>query len=434
VADAGGEIRTLSGTSLAFANLVTDWYSWSVRAHACGYDGSWSPARTFRVDADPPGLPGNVQSLAHTVQQWSTTNSITMLWDAATDGCEIDKYAVLWGGSPTTVPVSNPSTDTGLLFAISSALPDGQTWFHIAARDKAGNLSPGAVHVGPYWIDATAPVNPSLTASLPTDEWGPFGSATVDWEAAVDPTSGVAGYSYLWSGYSSDAPDQQWDTSGLTAAFDLLPEGQTYFHLASLDNAGNWSQPVHLGPFLVDRTAPVVQLDSPGADSDGGATFVPIVELDDSNPSSSLFTYDWLVPFAPTEEGYVRVQVFDAAGNSSQDVNDIPFTILLPAGTAAPSLPTVTAFGLPPNVPNPFNPATMIRFAVPYGTHVQLCIFDAQGRLVRTLVDDWRNGPAEHRVTWNGTDDRGRVVAGGVYTCRIRASGFEQTRRMTLVK
>ena len=64
---------------------------------------------------------------------------------------------------------------------------------------------------------------------------------------------------------------------------------------------------------------------------------------------------------------------------------------------------------------------------------VKLQVFDARGRLVRTLVDESRPaGP--HRVSWDGKDNGGRSAAAGVYMYRLSAGEFTQQRKMTLLK
>jgi hypothetical protein len=85
------------------------------------------------------------------------------------------------------------------------------------------------------------------------------------------------------------------------------------------------------------------------------------------------------------------------------------------------------------NVPNPFNPATELAFALAQPGTVRLQIYSVQGRLVATLV----NGvlaAGRHSVTWQGLDDSGRAVASGAYIVRLDASGDTQSRRITLMK
>jgi hypothetical protein len=106
----------------------------------------------------------------------------------------------------------------------------------------------------------------------------------------------------------------------------------------------------------------------------------------------------------------------------------------LPVHLAGRTLPVVPlSLILGQNLPNPFNPATTIRFGLPAGGHAQLGIYDVQGRLVRRLVD--RMVPAGfHAVRWDGRDERGVRVASGVYLYRLEAGAASRTRKMTLLR
>ncbi|MEZ4387343.1 MAG: C25 family cysteine peptidase [Candidatus Krumholzibacteriia bacterium] len=91
---------------------------------------------------------------------------------------------------------------------------------------------------------------------------------------------------------------------------------------------------------------------------------------------------------------------------------------------------TVTLSG---NFPNPFNPSTMIRFALPAAQDVELAVFDVRGHKVRTLVHG-ALAAGHHEVTWQGRDDAGRQVASGTYVYRLVTEGGQQVRKMVLVK
>jgi hypothetical protein len=95
--------------------------------------------------------------------------------------------------------------------------------------------------------------------------------------------------------------------------------------------------------------------------------------------------------------------------------------------------PIATRFHLDQSYPNPFNPQCRIRFGVPRAGRVQLKVFDVSGRLVRTLVDDNLRAGTYIRV-WDGTDNRGRSSASGVYFYRMQTADFTRTRKMLLMK
>ncbi len=90
-------------------------------------------------------------------------------------------------------------------------------------------------------------------------------------------------------------------------------------------------------------------------------------------------------------------------------------------------------FALDQNFPNPFNPTTMIRFALPKESKVSLKVYDVIGREVRTLVNgDLAAGI--NTVEWNGRNNLGQSVASGMYLYRIQAGTFVSTKKMMLLK
>jgi len=102
------------------------------------------------------------------------------------------------------------------------------------------------------------------------------------------------------------------------------------------------------------------------------------------------------------------------------------------AASDAPEVP-VGPF-LAQNAPNPFNPSTTIAYEVPAGSsRVSLKVYDAAGRLVRTLVDGSLSA-GEHRAEWDGTGDDGRRVPSGVYLYRLVVDGQAAGRRMVLLE
>jgi hypothetical protein len=111
-----------------------------------------------------------------------------------------------------------------------------------------------------------------------------------------------------------------------------------------------------------------------------------------------------------------------------------PFVIGASSATAVGGTGTPRTLALHPNVPNPFNPTTTISYDVPPGgANVTIRIYDASGRVVRTLVDD-RRAAGTHDTVWDGRNDAGTTVSSGVYFYRMVAGSFSEARRMVLLK
>lgn len=103
--------------------------------------------------------------------------------------------------------------------------------------------------------------------------------------------------------------------------------------------------------------------------------------------------------------------------------------------TAAPEAIPHRRVRLGPPRPNPFNPATELSFELTAeSSEVQLVIYDALGRHVRTLSAG-QFGPGVHLARWDGSDQRGRPVASGVYFAHLLVDGERAgTRKLALVK
>jgi hypothetical protein len=85
-------------------------------------------------------------------------------------------------------------------------------------------------------------------------------------------------------------------------------------------------------------------------------------------------------------------------------------------------------FALDANYPNPFNPATTIRYAVPVSGPVTLRVYDLLGRSVATLID----GPqpaGQHAIRFDAAG-----LPSGVYVYRFNAGAYREARSMLLVK
>jgi hypothetical protein len=108
------------------------------------------------------------------------------------------------------------------------------------------------------------------------------------------------------------------------------------------------------------------------------------------------------------------VDVFDFEGNSG-----------MPGG-----------YSLSQNYPNPFNPATLIEYEIPRGKPLQnvtINIYNLSGEKVRTLLNR-SHLSGEFAVQWDGRDDTGTELPGGVYLYRLQSEAGVETRKMLLIR
>ena len=81
--------------------------------------------------------------------------------------------------------------------------------------------------------------------------------------------------------------------------------------------------------------------------------------------------------------------------------------------------------------PNPFRTHLAVRYSLATEGPVTLRVHDLTGRVVRTLANGVMR-PGRYSLSWNGTDDRGRALARGVYFCRFTAGDYRATEKLVL--
>ncbi|MFQ6007537.1 MAG: FlgD immunoglobulin-like domain containing protein [Candidatus Zixiibacteriota bacterium] len=95
------------------------------------------------------------------------------------------------------------------------------------------------------------------------------------------------------------------------------------------------------------------------------------------------------------------------------------------------SVPRV--FSAKQNYPNPFNSSTTIEYSLPQEASVYVAIYNSSGHRVRTLVNEIGSA-GRHVVSWDGRNDKGELVASGVYFYQFVADDFYVNHKMLLIK
>ena len=85
------------------------------------------------------------------------------------------------------------------------------------------------------------------------------------------------------------------------------------------------------------------------------------------------------------------------------------------------------------NYPDPFNPSTVIRYALSEDAHVTLNVYNVLGQLTSTLMDGYE-AAGNKEVVWDGSNNFGQRVASGIYLYRMTAGKYVEIKRMMLMK
>ena len=127
------------------------------------------------------------------------------------------------------------------------------------------------------------------------------------------------------------------------------------------------------------------------------------------------------------------VGVFQGLLILKSDATNNPIDTVVILGTGGEVLsvseqPLPKAFSLSQNYPNPFNPSTIINYQLPKSNHVTLRLYDAIGREVATLVDEYKQA-GSYDVQFNAAR-----LSSGVYFYRIEAGNYVDMKKMLLMK
>jgi hypothetical protein len=129
-----------------------------------------------------------------------------------------------------------------------------------------------------------------------------------------------------------------------------------------------------------------------------------------------------------TGTSYYKVASVDFGGNRSD------YTSIAAHETGVPDGEVPRVLAVHPARPNPFTPNTTIAFDLPEPAVVTLRVYDASGRIVRTLLDGVPEDAGQYAELWDGRDESGARAASGVYFYRVEVGSRVFTRRMVLLR
>jgi len=158
-----------------------------------------------------------------------------------------------------------------------------------------------------------------------------------------------------------------------------------------------------------------------------------LIPSSQSAPTCTLFSYTykiWNVEGAPPETTYLGWYP-----NEPESL-DWEYSALVCCYGAVPGGDDPgesSASGLVSVMPNPGGGVTAIEFAVSEGQQVSIAVYDVRGRKVRAVLDG-RVEAGKHKATWDGRDDFGRVVAPGLYVCRMRTDTGTDAKKIVIVR
>jgi subtilisin family serine protease len=188
---------------------------------------------------------------------WTNNATVGSSWSGATDPAGIDGYSFATSPDSTFVPDEIKDGEENVT-STTAVVPDGRQWFHVRAVDGLGNWGAPA-HVGPFLIDTFPPARPTLSSSSHrAGRASADRTVDVNWITLGDSLSGLDGFSFAWSRQRLVPLDLSKDVeeNAVRKTSPRLVPGRWWFGIRARDNAGNWSGPVTLGPFVITAVPP----------------------------------------------------------------------------------------------------------------------------------------------------------------------------------
>ena len=318
------------------------------------------------------------------------------------------------------------TTEITLTATLAAAAPAAETIYFTIAAPTQGTA---AVRDADYSavLEGSVPIAAGATQATTTLRLTPFDNDEVDGDTFLGVQATASGGSA-----QTDIKIDDDETASTSIALSVNPHtvqegaGQTEITItATLD-----------GKALPQDAAVKLSIDAASSaqrDLDYSALFDPllVIPADSIAGAVSLF----INPIADDEdEGNETIALNSAieglaGGSATITLTDAEIPSLASAKGVSPPLTFESH-----NYPNPFNPTTTIKYALPTAMDVELTVYNAVGQAVRTLVAEHQS-TGHYGVEWDATDDSGHSVAAGIYFYRLQAGGkFLAVDKMLLLR
>jgi len=246
----GNPSETLDTTNSDLTSEELSDGTWYLSIKAVDNAGNWNSGfysvGPFNIDTTDPITPLPDDG----IDDWGNDSTPTFTWTNISN--DVDCY--LWKVDSGAETQSEASSVT------LSSKTDGTYTFHLKAVDFAGNEGDWESHI--FKIDTVSPsgLTNLISTSHTKEEWSKDQTIDMAWSAATDSTSGLEGYGTCWTKTNDSTPTTNNIGDVTTITSPALEESMNwYFHIRPIDEAGNWGDTSHYGPFWVDNTPPVTQ-------------------------------------------------------------------------------------------------------------------------------------------------------------------------------
>ena len=186
----------------------------------------------------------------------------------------------------------------------------------------------------------------------------------------------------------------------------------TYF-IVSYGLGNYWSVPERITPLTPLKDYRYVSISQTNATNDAG-TFWNVQMIVQADDFAGSFAPN--LPPGPGDFISMRVEVYGFSEDITVNIKDV-------------DIATKENFSLKDNYPNPFNPATTIKFEIHKTNRITLEVYNVNGQKVATLIKNELISPGIKEVTFDGSD-----LNSGIYFCTLSAGEYKDTRRMLLIK